>query len=123
LRRPAFLSPTRGTGNAARALDLYKPEFVELVRSGRVLDMRVLGDQMEIDVSSQTLFPLRPDAKMNVDGAAFEVTANRVRGTVIYADDHARIAKDYKDLQGHNPPTGRMPRTCRRTRWRPNPSQ
>jgi len=97
-------------------LTLYKPEFVELVRSGRVLDMRVLGDQMEIDVSSQTLFPLRPDAKMNVDGAAFEVTANVCAEPSSMPTTTPALQRTTKICKGTTRPTGRMPRTCRRTR-------
>lgn len=90
----------------------FRPEFVELVRTGRVLNMRVFGDQLAIDVASETLYPVRAGKDMLAQDGVFNATADQVKGAVIYCSDRDALAR-YAALDAHNPPFPKDPKDAR----------
>lgn len=84
-------------------LTMFKGDFIDRVRGGRILGYTVFGDSMELEVAGETLYPVRPNKQINA-GPTYQAVAFRVSGTAIYTADRDKVARDYGKLEAHNPP-------------------
>jgi hypothetical protein len=98
----------------------FKPSFVDLVRGQRVLGYQVVGDQMELEVQPDSLLPLRPQPDALIDDAEYTATVHEVKGLAIYTPDHDSVARNYTELEAHNPPYPQRQINATSTRARPS---
>lgn len=82
----------------------FKQRFVDLVDGGRVLGFLRAGDQIELQIDPDTLFPVRlpPDALRKRDDLTAQ--AARVDGGVVFTPGTPQLARAYAALTAHNPP-------------------
>lgn len=82
----------------------FRSRFLSLVDESRVLGYQRAGDQIEIEVHPETLFPLRLPPDIVAPGARLRAVAVRVSGLSVRALGSDEVGRRYGALTPHNPP-------------------
>ncbi len=85
-------------------LAAYTPDFIAEARNGRRLGFTVKGDEMEVEIDAQTLYPLRRYPGVNIPRVTIMARIVDVSGVAIVATQHDVIRQKYAKLEPHNPP-------------------